>query len=550
MKYGWRSRRSLRLQHDPDLDSALDAMTTEELRSFVRDALERLDDEPRNALVDSLIARAAMGSSGWRPSCPSRRIVDEVKRFAEAARRVGYAEPEEVDDYLRQGARAFLAGEYVTARGIFEALLPPIADGEIDLGQHEMVDEVLTVNEHDCAAQYVVAVYVTTPLEDRAEALCEAIDAVHGVASFWEPLEQMERVATSPPPELDAFLPRWVKHLERQPSSESEWDRDRDCWLREAVLRLEGVTGLERIARTTKKPEALRVWCEALVERGDWAGALRAYDDATKLVGKSHWRGDFLDGAALAAQELGRRDTTKRLAAAWLGAPSLVRLLRWLGAGSPTAGTLVKRAKEATKRCPAKAGRQLGLLHVLTGHVHAAGKLLAKAPGLGWSNEDHPGHVLFPGFAGLLAEGTRAKLSADLFTGLQETARDPLDMDWDNGDEPKPKFGTPSIAELVAKVRPAASIDSKGREVMLEAMRAAATKRVEEILGNKRRRHYGHAATRVACCLELAPAVERPKAVAEWVDKVRKEYSRFYAFQKELKRALALISSGSGRRQD
>jgi hypothetical protein len=220
MKYGWRSRRSLRPQHDPDLDSALDAMTAEELRSFVRDALERLDDEPRSALVDSLIARAATGSSGWRPSGPSRRIVDEVKCFAEAARRVGYAEPQEVDDYLRQGTRAFLAGEHATARGILEALLPP-------------------------------------------------------------------------------------------------------------------------------------------------------------------------------------------------------------------------------------------------------------------------------------------------------------------------------IAELIAKVRPAASIDSKGREVMLEAMRAAATKRVERILGNKRRRHYGHAATLVACCLELAPAVGRQKAVAEWVDQVRKEYSRFYAFQEELKSALA-----------
>jgi len=109
MRDGRRSRRSLHPPQDPDLARALDAMTADELRSFVRDALDRLDHEPRTALVDSLIARAAKGSSGWRPPGPSREIVDEVKRFAREARRVGSADPIEVDGYLRQGTKAFLA---------------------------------------------------------------------------------------------------------------------------------------------------------------------------------------------------------------------------------------------------------------------------------------------------------------------------------------------------------------------------------------------------------------------------------------------------------
>src|SRR5436190_15968914 len=44
----------------------------------------------------------------------------------------------------------------------------------------------------------------------------------------------------------------------------------------------------------------------------------------------SPWRGELLDGAALAAQQLRRSDVVQRLEAAWVGAPSLVRLLRWL----------------------------------------------------------------------------------------------------------------------------------------------------------------------------------------------------------------------------
>lgn len=538
-----RSRRSLHPPQDPDLARALDAMTADELRSFVREALDQLDHEPRSAFVDSLIARAAKGSSGWRPPGPSREVVEEVARFAREARRVGSAEPIEVDDYLRQGTKAFLAGEHASAREVFEALLPPIASGEIDLGQHEMIDEVLTVSEHECAAQYVVSVYLTTPLEERAEALCRAIEAVRGIALFWSPLEEMERVATGPLSALEAFLPLWVEHIEREPSSETDWESDRDRWLREAVLRLEGATGLERIARKTKKPGALEAWCRALTDRGAWAEALQAYDAAAELVGKSPWRGDFLDGAALAAQRLGRRDATRRLEAAWLGAPSLGRLLRWLGTGAPRVGTLVRRATKAIKHCPATAARQLGLLHLLSGDVHAAARVLAKAAGLGWSSEDHPGHVLFPACAGLLAEGTRATLSAELFAGLKETPRDPLDMDVDSGDARPPKLTTPSVAELIVLARPGSNIDAKGREAVLAAMRAAALRRVEGILSHKRRRHYGHAATLVACCLEVAPAVGKRKELAGWVDDVRKKYSRFYAFQKELTTALASGSS-------
>jgi len=541
MTYGRRIMRGMPVPDDPDLVSALDAMSAEDLRAFVRDALERLDDELRAGLQDRLIARAAQGSSGWRPSIPPSGLVEEAKGFAESACRVGHAEPRDVDHYLRCGSKAFLAGDYPAARQVFAAFLPPIADGEIYLGQHEMVDEVLTASEHECAAQYVVNVYITTPLASRAGAVLEAIGAVRGIASFWSPLEQMERVAIGLLPELDAFLPAWVEHLERQPVPESEWVDDRGRWLREAVLRLEGVAGLERVARETERPEAVHAWCEALVERRQWAEALRAYDDAAKMVRTSRWRGGLLDGAALAAEQLGRRDAIKRLQAAWLGAPSLVRLLRWLGAGAPAASTVSKRAKQALERCPTKSGRQLGLLHLLAGNVREAAKLLAKAPGLGWSSDEHPGHILFPAFAGMLGNGTEAGPSATLLAGLREPVRDPLD--WDFGDGRRPRLATPAVADLIAVAGPGAKLDSKSRTAMLDAMQSAATKRVEGILGNKRRRHYGHAASLVSCCVELAPAVGKQKPMASWLESLRREHSRFYAFREELQAALASVSS-------
>jgi hypothetical protein len=183
------------------------------------------------------------------------------------------------------------------------------------------------------------------------------------------------------------------------------------------------------------------------------------------------------------------------------------------------------------------------LLHFVTGNIHAAAKLLANAPGLGWSSEDHPGHLLFPAFAGLLAERTKTGLGAELLASLEEPLDDPWDADWGDGDKGVPKLSVPSVAEIIARARPALSMDAEGREAMLEAMRTAATKRIEGILGNKRRAHYGHAALLLACCMELAPRVGKQIAVAEWVQSVRKKYSRFAAFQDECERALACISS-------
>jgi hypothetical protein len=60
-----------------------------------------------------------------------------------------------------------------------------------------------------------------------------------------------------------------------------------------------------------------RWWIEAI-----GPGPFTAYDASVVLVGKSHWRGELLDGAALAAQQLNLSDLAERLAAAWHAAPT------------------------------------------------------------------------------------------------------------------------------------------------------------------------------------------------------------------------------------
>ena len=148
-----RQRAGRRQAADPDLDRAIEVMSAPELRSFVRTVFDSLNDNQRIAITESLVARATQGRAGWQPSHPPARVVDEARVFADAARRIAYADPDEVSDYLRRGTRAFLAGDHASARVVFEALLVPVARGDISLGQHEMVEEVLNVDLHVTVAQ-------------------------------------------------------------------------------------------------------------------------------------------------------------------------------------------------------------------------------------------------------------------------------------------------------------------------------------------------------------------------------------------------------------
>jgi hypothetical protein len=206
-----------------------------------------------------------------------------------------------------------------------------------------------------------------------------------------------------------------------------------------------------------------------------------------------------------------------------------VRLLRWLGSGKPSATEIRRRAGEAIQKCLVKAERERGLLDILIGDIQHAAKLLGGAPGLGWSGLYHPGHLLFPALAGLLAEGRSARLSSRLFAELEDLPQDPFDFTWT--EDEGPRLETPSITVLIAKARPAELIDINGRKAALEAMKTAAKKRIEGVLDKKRRRSYGHAATLVACCFELAPAVGMQEDISRWVEDLRRECRRFVAFR-------------------
>jgi hypothetical protein len=520
-----------------NIEGALAALNAEDLRNLIRAVICRLDDKEFSWFANAIIEQASKGRTGWQPSGPTDEGIAEVLAFAEAAKRTGYADPSEVDDYLREGSNAFLGGNYHAAARIFHALLLPLSEGEIDLGQDEMFEEALGLDAADCAAQYVVAVYMTSAPDQRADVVFTTVEDMRHVGSFLNPLQEMERVAVEPLPDFEVFLPRWRALVQETVKDERdhEWDTDADHWLREVVLRLEGADGLAGIARSSRRSDDLRAWCRALMDSGDWVAALAANKESAEIVGdKNHSQGDFLDGAALAARVLGRQDLPKYLETAWRKAPSLLRLRRWLGS-SGSKGVLKKRAAAAIEVCPKKAHRQKAFLQVLLGDYASATRLLASAPGLGWSDSEHAGHLLFPIFCRLLGDYLRyPERDARHPDALGSHVMDIDDLKSLSLDPNEPCLPNPSVDEILDFAGLDAVKNDDERTVLTRAMQKAARKRIEGVTQHTRRRHYGHAASLTAACT----AVDKSPGMSEWITAIRSEYRRFPALQREFDRYL------------
>jgi hypothetical protein len=238
-----------------------------------------------------------------------------------------------------------------------------------------------------------------------------------------------------------------------------------------------------------------------------------------------------LDGAALAAQELARDDLPSWLERAWRAAPSMPRLLRWIGSAGSQAG-MRERAAETLMSCPNQATRQQALVHVLLGEFELAATLLAAAPGLGWSSDEHPGHLLFPLFTELL-DGKREPASRDAErSSHRSTDLEGLDVT-DAGDV-ESRLVTPVVEQIIESAGIGAISSVAARDTVLLAMRKAAEKRVAGVTDQKRRRYYRHAAELVAACAHC----DQTSVSSEWATALRHEYRRFPALRDELDTAL------------
>lgn len=163
---------SFRMASPSRAAASLDA---EELRAVLRDALGGPDLGWNGPLIDGLLQQASRSRSGWRPQAPGGSFRKDLERFLQKGRNGADVDPEEAAAFLRKARQAFFAGQYDLAREAFEPLLDSIGSAELEMGFHELPDEVLTVDLSECARLFLVSVYLSSPRRDRARDVREAL---------------------------------------------------------------------------------------------------------------------------------------------------------------------------------------------------------------------------------------------------------------------------------------------------------------------------------------------------------------------------------------
>jgi len=102
----------------------------------------------------------------------------------------------------------------------------------------------------------------------------------------------------------------------------------------------------------------------------------------------------------------------------------------------------------------------------------------------------------------------------------------------------EPRLDTPAVLTVLRAAGVPGDVRPTIRSTVHDALRAAASARVHGVLRERRRRHYGHAALLVACCVEL----DADRAV-RWGADLRERTRRFPAFCAALDDSLAGVKA-------
>jgi hypothetical protein len=535
-------RRPARPAPEADLDSfesALSSLSLDALRRFTRDHLRGLDLEARRAFAETLIGFAAR-HGGWRPArAADALLLEDIRSFVRLAARGIEVSPDAIDVLFDRANKVFFAGEMELARDAYEALLRPLADAEIYLGQHEMYSEVLRNDLGDVVARYRVAVWTSAPPEQRAEALWNAVFWTHDLESWGTPLEQLERAAIGPLSGWEEFLPTWDAWVEAHWNTTPAHHRvNLDALRKEAALRARGADGLQQIAERSESPALWSEWIRALLRDGRLREALSACDTALARCAPTDYRRRTL--ARMAARvALALADTTaleRTLHREWTLDRDLASLLDWAARDRQSAEVLSTRL-DAEAVWIAKDARLQGITHLLCGRYQDAMRALDRseaeelAPAMAW--------ILLRGATSpsLGAIGASIGLSSTSGTQDHAIARGSLPED------ALPSYPAVALAELLPGLvawRPPSEADLREMQSTLE--RLAGTY-LDEATSAKRRSAYARSAHFAVVCAEARAQGGAPAGARELLARIAHERRRWPAFRDELEKAVGASPS-------
>lgn len=234
---------------------------------------------------------------------------------------------DQMDDYLRKLRKLVQEGEYSLARELYQILLnsfdqgyePGHLPGYTDPSY--LMDE--DVEEH--LAFYLVAVYLTTPPDERPAVLSNSLSQFNYIGYEFE-IREIARCLDVPLPDFDSFLAAWLELLLFQDA------KGNLSSIREVLM----MQGLEAQANFASRhysdlPDTYIDWVDHLIVR-------HQIDEAIKAIQKGLQLPDFAIRAKaeladrLASLAMSQKNSALQLEALWKAfdySPSLDRLIRW-----------------------------------------------------------------------------------------------------------------------------------------------------------------------------------------------------------------------------
>jgi hypothetical protein len=448
---------------------------------------------------------------------------------------ISEGQEEELGSFFDDAERLFLDDRLEDARKVYEALFSQIRN----IKEEAYFSHPDEIDIREARARYCRCVYETSNADKRLDEFIEAMEVdvfkLYHENEYDEDYPLMQDVIDAKPGEmedLESFLPAWKKSLIKRGTK----GRPAGLLL-ETVNRLEGITGVSRLAKEWKnsQPQGYLFWLNILKKENDQKGIIRVSTEGLKALkeGRSRERvAEFMIDAANELNDakhvlLGKRERFF----SYMSDQNLLDLV----AESTTQGkrdneldTVIKffKARKSINEEKDLYARAL----LMAGKLNEAVAMAKKEKSVGWSYGNSAG-IVFGSILSVLADHSeKAGTIKTLLSGYANNIS--VYSERFSIDDGK---GTSFYGEIIKGLKQKEETKSQAAEYLSWAEKIGKM-RIDHIVSNKHRRAYERAAQVLGSLAEAYIAMDKKSKAVKILHKYYNEkYNRFSAFRREVK---------------
>jgi tetratricopeptide (TPR) repeat protein len=443
---------------------------------------------------------------------------------------------EELGSFFDDAESLFLDDRLEDARKVYRTLFNLIDD----IKEEAYFSPRDEIDIREARARYCRCVYETSNTDKRLDEFIGAMKVdvpnLYNENEYDEDYPLMQDVMDAKPGEmenLESFLPTWEKALTKRGTK----GRSAGLLL-ETVNRLEGISGVSRLAKNWKnsQPQGYLFWLNILKKENDQKGIIRVSTEGLKALkeGKSRERvSEFMIDAAKELNDaqhilLGRRERFF----SYMSDQNLIDLV-------DEATTQGKRDNEldtvinffdARKTIEDDSNTLYVRSLLMSGNLNSPFALAKNEKSVGWSYGNNAG-VVFGAVLSVFADHSeKAGTIKTLLKGYAN--KKSLYSERFSTDDGK---GTSFYDEIIKGLKQNKEIKSQA-EGYLSWAEKIGKRRIEHIVSNKHRRAYESAAQVLGSLAEVYLAMgQKNKATKIFHTYYNEKYNRFSAFRREVK---------------